>query len=414
MPPAANVAMPRPVRPRLPLAALALLALLALALAAPPAGAGVFPGDPVVGPTPALRSLGGIDLAPDGSGALVTTIQDGGVDHVFVSRLVNGAWSGPERIDGALAGPSSQPVVSAADGGRVVVAFVNGGNVYAVTRPSAGAGYGAPQAVWGAGGAASPSLDLSVNGKGYLAFTAPGAGGHDVRVAFAVDGGPWALAPAPLGANPAADAGVGAGRPQVGASADGVAVVVWGEGGRVIARRVRGTQPSVVYEDANAGLMLEGVPVASAEDPVVGVQDDDSFTGVAFRATFVVGGAPRSRVVYRRLRGSVFEAPAAVDAAPFSSGQGSVAPAIATVGGGQGIVLGTGESSFLSFAMPLHGDVGPGTVSQVDSVAPSTAPTRAIAAAATALKMLVAWQLTPASGAPQIHARSARPTSPTA
>jgi hypothetical protein len=386
----------------------ALTLLLAVALLAPiagHAGAATFPGDAIVGPSSALRTLDGIAVAPDGSGAIAFTLQDGGVEHVFVSRLVDGGWSAPERLDGGLAGASSQPTIAAGDGGRVLVAFTNGGNVYALTRPGASAAYGAPQTIWGGGGASGPALDLSANGKAYLVFAAPGAGGHDVRAAFSTNGGPWALAAAPLDASAGADAGVGTGRPQVGVSADGTAVAVWGEGGRVVARRVRGTQPSIVYADASGGTTVEGVPIASADAPVVGVQDDDSFAGVAFRGVFDVDGVARERVVYRRLRGSRFESPTTVDATPFASGQGSLAPRIATLGGGQGIVLGSSDTSFLSFAMLLGGDVAAGPIAQIDSVAQSTAATHAVPAVATPLKMLVAWQLTPSGGTPQIDAR---------
>jgi hypothetical protein len=380
-------------------------AFATLALLAAPAGAATFAGAPVVGPSPQLESLDGLDVALDGSGALVTTQRDGGADHVFVSVLDNGSWSAPQRVDGGLPGASARPVVAVANGGRVQVAFTNDGNLYATTRPSAGAGFTPLQTVWGGGGASLPSLDVSVNGKGFLAFTAPGAGGHDVRVAASPDGGPWTLAPSPLDGNPNADAGVDSGRARVAVSADGTAIVAWGEGGHVMARRVRGTQPSVVFADAAADLVVEGVPAAGADLPVVGAQDDDSFTGVAFRATFTVGGAPRTRVVYRRLRGSRFEGPTTIDAAPFASGQGSENPQITTVGNGNGIVLGSNDTTFLSYAMLLRGDVGPGTVSQIDSVAPSTVATDAVAAAATPLKMLVGWQFTPATGAPEIRAR---------
>ena len=371
---------------------------------AAPAAAGVFAGDPVVGPSAALRTLGGLDLAPDGTGALVATIQDAGADHVFASRLVNGAWGAPERVDGGLGAPSSQPAVAAEDDGRVAVAFVNAGNVYVALRTSRSAPW-VRQAIWGHGGASSPALDMSVNGKAYLVFTAPGAGGHDVRVAFSHDGGPWTLAGAALDAVPASDAGTGAARPQIAASADGVAVAVWGERGHVFARRVRGAQPSVVFADASAGLAIEGVGAGASDTPVVAAQDDDSFTAVAFRASFTVGGSPRSRAVYRRLRGSRFEAPSVVDALPFASGQGSVDPHVAIVGTGQGLALGSGDGTFLSYAMQVRFDAEPGPVVQVDSLTASTAPTYAAIAAATARKMLVAWQLTPASGAPEIHAR---------
>lgn len=403
MPRPAPFAMSRPAFGRHPLV-LVLALLLATALAAPGASAAIFPGDPVVAPSPALRTLDGIDLAPDGTGALVFTMQDGGVDHVFASRLVNGAWSAPERVDGGLAGPSAQPAVAAGDGGRVVVAFANGGNVYAATRASAASGW-VQQAVWGAGGASSPSVDLSVNGKGYLAFTAPGAGGHDVRVAFSRDAGPWALAGAPLDGDPAADAGAGAGRPHVGASADGVAIVVWGEGGHVLARRVRGSDPSVVFADASADVALEGVPASASDSPVVAVQDDDSFTAVAFRADFPVGAATRSRVVYRRLRGSRFEPPTAVDPFSLGSAEGSASPRLATVGTGNGIALASGDATFHPYALLLRSDVAPSTLEQIDTLAQSSAATYAVPAAATARKMLVAWQLTPAGGTPEIHAR---------
>ncbi|MCW2952721.1 MAG: hypothetical protein JWQ48_1891 [Conexibacter sp.] len=367
--------------------------LLLAALPALPAGAATYPGDPVVGPSPAVRSLGGIDIAPDGTGAMAAVVQDGGIDHVVVSRLLGGGWTAPERVDGALPGASSQPVVSAANGGRVTVAFVNGGNVFAITRPGAAAGYSALQTIWGGGGASDPSLDLSVNRKGYLVFTAPGAGGHDVRVAFSKDGAPWQLIAAPLDHDANADAGSGSNRPRVGTSADGTAVVAWGEAGHVYTRRVQGLRPSVLSTDANAGLVIEGVQAASVDQPEVGVQDDDSFTGIAMRAQFAVGGVLRSRVVYRRLRGSRFEQPVNVDATPFASGQGSSSPQIATGGIGQGIVLGSADASFLSYAMLLRADATPGPVQQVDSVTAPTAPTYAVPVVATPLKQLVAWQL---------------------
>lgn len=382
----------------------ALIALLLLALVAAPAGAAIFPGDPVIGPSGSVRSLGGINLAPDGSGALIATVREDGVDRVVVSRLVNGAWTAPERLDGGLAGPSSQPAVAAADGGRVVAVFANGGNIYAVTRASASASW-VRQTLWSGGGASNPHVDISVNGKAYAVFAAPGAGGHDVRFAHARNGGSWTVVGAPLDANPARDAGAGAGRPRVAASADGVGIVVWGEGGRVIARRVAGTRPSIVAVDAIDGLTLEGLRAIGGDSPVVSTQDDDSFTGVAFRATFDVGGGTlRSRAVFRRLRGSRFETPSAVDSAPFSSGQASALPQISTVGTGQGLVVAGNETTFSTSALMLLFDIAPSTVVPISTVA-STAPSYAVPAAATARKMLVAWQLTTAGGAPVIRAR---------
>jgi hypothetical protein len=410
MPRPAPFAMPcSPLASREPLvlafaALLATAAIVLLALASP-ARAGVFTGDPVVGPSPAVHGLDGIDLAPDGSGAIVYTMDDSGVEHVFVQRLVNGAWSAPERLDADLGSAATQAVVAAGDGGRVLVVFVNGGNVYASTRPDSGTGW-ARQTLWSGGGASDPAVDLSVNGKGYAAFAAPGAGGHDVRAAYAHDAGPWTVIGAPLDANAADDAGTGTARPRVAASADGVAIVVWGEAGHVFARRVQGARASVVAADALAGLTLEGIQAASADLPVVSTQDDDSFSGVAFRATFDVGGGTlRSRAAFRRLRGSRFETPFAVEGSPFASGQGSGAPQIATVGTGQGLVVAGNDTTNATSALQLLFDVEPSTLLPIDSLVANSAPGYAVPATATARKMLVAWQVTPLGGASEIHAR---------
>lgn len=406
--------MPRPLAlrslpavPRVALLTATAAALLALALAfAPvPARAALFTGDPIVGPTGALHTLFGIDLSPDGSGAIAYTMDDGGVPHAYASRLVNGAWSGSERLDADLGAAATQAAVAVGDGGRVLVLFVNGGNVYADTRADAASGW-VRQTLWSGGGASDPAVDLSVNGKAYAAFATPGAGGHDVRVAYSRNAGPWAVIGAPFDANAGNDAGAGAGRARVAASADGVGIVVWGEGGHVFARRVQGTRPSVVAVDALAGLTLEGVQAASADLPVVSTQDDDSFTGVAMRASFDVGGGTlRSRAVFRRLRGSRFETTVAADGASFGSGQGSANPHIATVGTGQGLVTAGNEVTFATTALQLLFDVEPSTVLGMDSLVTNGATGYAVPATATARKMLVAWQLTPPGGAPEIHAR---------
>jgi hypothetical protein len=387
--------------------AVALLGALAAAalLSAAPAQAATYPGDVVVGPLSTLKRLGNIDLASDGTGAVSYVVDEGGSDRAYVSRLVNGNWSGPERLDTGLPGASSQPVVSTTDGGRVTVTFANGGNVYAITKPAADRPWEGLQTIWGGGGASDPHVDVSVNRKAYLVFTAPGAGGHDVRVAYSKDAGPWTLIGAPFDANPNADAGVGGARPRIGVSADGVALVVWGESNSVIARRVMGTRPSTVFANANEGLSIEGVGVAGADQPEVGMQDDDSFSGVTFRAIFDLGGVQRSRVVYRRLRGSRFDGPLAADATPFASGQGSVNPHISNGGIGQGIVLGSSDTTNISYAMLMRADLTPGPVVQVDSVMQSVAPTYAIPVMATPLKMLVAWQLTTPEGATDVRGR---------
>ena len=87
------------------LAVLAVLAPLALPGAAGAATAGTFfPGDPIDGPSADVQSLGDLDIARDGTGALAYVKQVGGVDHVFVSRIVGGAWHVSQERGGS--GPS--------------------------------------------------------------------------------------------------------------------------------------------------------------------------------------------------------------------------------------------------------------------------------------------------------------------
>lgn len=67
-----------------------------------------------------------VDMAPDRTAALAYLKRVGGVDHVFVSRLENGAWTGPQRVDAGLdTYPSRNLSIAVANGGKVVVTFLN-------------------------------------------------------------------------------------------------------------------------------------------------------------------------------------------------------------------------------------------------------------------------------------------------
>ncbi len=246
MPPPAPFAMPRAVSLRLPLCRRRSRRSRCLRCSAPRPARPSTRATSRSGPTPRCGRSPASTSRPTAAARCVFTMDDGGVEHVFVSRLVNGAWSGPERLDAGLAG-----AVFAAGRRRRRRRprrrrlRQRRQRLRRHARQRRGTGW-VRQTLWGGGGASSPAVDLSVNGKGYLAFTAPGAGGHDVRAAYARDAGAWTLVGAPLDANAGNDAGVDTGRAHVAASADGVAIVVWGEGGHVFARRVQGARPSVV------------------------------------------------------------------------------------------------------------------------------------------------------------------------
>ena len=137
-----------------------------------------IPGETIDGP---VTSLGDLDVARDGTGAVVYVKPVGGADHVFVSRLQDGAWQPPEQLDAGLAA-SSQPVVAAGDGGKLAIAFISGGSLFTTVKPAANQPYSPLQLV--ASPALNPSIDLSINDVAYVSFTNPaGGGGGDVDIA---------------------------------------------------------------------------------------------------------------------------------------------------------------------------------------------------------------------------------------
>ncbi|CAA9516299.1 MAG: hypothetical protein AVDCRST_MAG53-3092 [uncultured Solirubrobacteraceae bacterium] len=337
----------------LPLRRCALLAsTAALAFLAQPgsARAAVFPGEVVDGPTPELISAGDLDVARDGTGAVAYVKRVGDVPHVFVARLVNGAFLSPERIDPGLGGAASDPVVAATDGGRVAVAFTSNGQLNVALRPNGGSGFQPPQPI--ADGASRPSIDMSINGVSYVSFTAPGQSPADVRVArLARDATGFALLPDVLDIVPPRDAGDAARRSQVAVSADGTAVVVWGEADRVYARRVFGTRLSAAPQELNVPA-LDGHAGGGADLPDIDIEDDSSYAWAVFRQGFDDG---RAHVVARRLVGSAFEAPVFVDGLGYPAPADATEPVIELNGRGEGIAATSGAGGVN--AAILHEDI---------------------------------------------------------
>jgi hypothetical protein len=323
-------------------ACLAVLAALALPTAAQAAPGRYFPGETIDGPSADIQTLGDVDVARDGTGALVYVKREGGVDHVFASRLVEGQWQAPERIDGGLAAAASEPVVAASGNGRLAVVFQNAAGVYAVLRANAGTGWSAPQLLGASG--RSPAVDMSINGVAYASWTGPGSSAADVRAArLERTAGAFAGLPAALDIDPAADAGAGSGRSRVAVAADGSAVVTWGEAGRVYARRLFEYRLSTAPQDLTLP-SLGAAAGGAADAPAVGIEDDSSYAWVAFRQLF--GGTPRA--IARRLVGSQFEAPAVLD-----DGQAAGAPRldVSGRGDGYGAVASPGSNGALGSAL---------------------------------------------------------------
>lgn len=334
--------MSRPARLLAPL----VICAAATALAAP-ARAAYFPAETIDGPDPAIRTVGDVDVARDGTGAVAYVKRDGAVDHIFVSRLLGGAWQAPERVDVGLDGAGSQPVVAASDGGRVTVAYVSGGSVFSVLRTGGGPAFAAPQLL--AAGASNPSVDMSINGAGYVSYTQNG----DVHVAH-MDRTQtlYTVLPDTLDADPARDAGSGTTtRSDVAVSADGTAVVTWGEAGHVFARRIFYDHVSVAPQDLNVA-NLDGHAGGAADSPTISIEDDSSYAWATMRQQFDDG---KYHTVAQRLRGSLFEQATRVDALDFGSGDQTVSSFVAISGRGQGIAT-TSTAGHAAQAALLHDD----------------------------------------------------------
>jgi hypothetical protein len=304
------------------------LAVLAAALPAS-AHAGFFAAE-TIDPDPGVTRVGDVDLSRDGNGLVGYIRRDSGVEHAFVSRFLDGTFQPPERVDGGLALPSSQPVVAASDSGRLAVAYVNDGRLWTMVKPKDAASFAAPTVV-AEGGVSNPSIDMSINGAIYVSWTQSG----DVRVARANRDTPqFQGIPSVMDVDQARTAGDGERKAsRVVVSADGTALVVWGEDGNdgrthVYARRIFELRPSTAPQDLTLQ-DVDGQAAGNAEYPEVDIEDDSSFAQVVFRQN--TAGGPR--VVMRRLLGSQFDPHIVAD----GGGRG-VRARIDLTGRGEGLV----------------------------------------------------------------------------
>jgi hypothetical protein len=369
------------------------LLALAAGLLAPVARAQPSPAPPTVidGPSAAITSLNGLSVARDGTGAVVYVKAA----HVFVSALVGGQFQTPVEVDASLPAGSSQPVIAAGNGGVLLIAFINAAQLYVVSRAGTTAAYSTPAAL--AAPAANPSLEMSNLGKAYLAFTVGDGAGDDVRAAYWAGGG-WSLEAAPLNAvSPGDDAGTGTGAPAVATAGDGVAIVTWGEAGHIYARRVWGTAPSVVDEQADV-TSVAGCGEVSVGDPAVAAGGDSSYADVAFQEVVSCPGVQQTRVLVNRLRGSAFDGAVPADGLP-AGGESAADPQVAMTEYGQGFVTSEGQRSNGVFGMELGNNGAPGSVLQIEGAA-GTTPPDPVPGIAGLFSDLVAWQQDPGSAGP--------------
>jgi hypothetical protein len=384
----------------------AVLALLICLLAAAPAGAAWFPADAIDGPSPDVLALGDIDMARDGSGGMTYVKREGGVPHVFLARFRGGGWRPPERVDVGLDAPASQPVVAAADDNRIAVAWISGGKLYGAFFPGGSpAPLTSPQLLLdpGAGAVSDPHIDMGINGTAYVVCTAPGAGGSDVR-AIRLFQSTWEQVGAPLDIGPDQSAGTGAGRPRIAVSAEGNAVAVWGESHpdgrpRVYGRRITGLNLSVAPQEVSLP-EFEGGAGRAADSPDIDIEDDGSYAWVVFRQSFGGSGTAdpgRSRAIARRLVGSLFDPPVAID-----GGAAAETPRVSINGRGVGIATAATDAHAVQAALLERDAFMPSL--RIDAAGSSASPLP-VGATSEREDSGVAWRATAPSGATAVIGR---------
>jgi hypothetical protein len=326
--------------------------LAAVLGAAPTASAGFFPAQAIDGPSADILQFGGIDVAADGTGALVYVKKVGGQEHIFASTLSNGAWSAPQRVDAGAALPSGSPRVAAANGGRVAIVYVGnvgGDNVLSgVVKPSSGVGYGAPTPVLDPAGGATPllnpAIDMNVAGIAYAIVSDRTAVPQIVGARLA--GGTWTPI-ASMNQDPtknAADQGNGP-ESAIGVDGAGNGVVFFnqvdaGADRDGWLRRLTGTAigPAIQWDVAT----FQGASKAAGDvnsimlDLAVAV--DGSAVAVG-REDFFQGMSMRARAIGRRLTGNALGPAQAIDGLSFPLAQpdGGENPEVALAPNGVGL-----------------------------------------------------------------------------
>jgi len=152
---------------------------------APAAHAAIAPATVVDGPSADVVDLGGVALAPDGSGGIVYRKRVDGVPHIFAARFADGRWGAPLRVDAGQRFASSWPRIVAIQRGTLRVVWVQEfgpgtDRLYAATAADGG-GFGAPWLVdanIGEATATWPVLAAEPGGRTYLAYRVLGFTGQ--------------------------------------------------------------------------------------------------------------------------------------------------------------------------------------------------------------------------------------------
>jgi hypothetical protein len=376
------------------------LSLSVIALGAVPAAqAAVVPGQTIIGPTPDINPLAGIDidLAPNGAGA-VAFVAEGGV---AVARGVGGVWNEPRGLP-ASAGLKRALQVEVASGGRVVVAYKSGNDLVASVAPAAGLPFSEPISIQ----TAVQAYDFEMNDAGVGYFVTSSGGDILARrlvgtTSTAVDGG----ALDKVDANSAGNTDQA-----VGVDAAGNAVAAWdeenGANTDIYARRITGTTQGAVTEATVPS--LGGAPRSTGAQNVDVESDDAGHAWVAFREQFTYANA-RNRALVRRLVGDAFGPPLLVDNGPTLPADMTDAEftrLAVTPAGDRALATGFVQNNATNKPSLFGAALTPGAASPFALDAPAEPTPRTTAAIVPGASALIAYAYKPtAAASPGLRAR---------
>ncbi|WP_022927793.1 hypothetical protein [Patulibacter americanus] len=259
----------------------------------------------VAGPDPAIIDVGGVAMAPDGTGGVVFRRSEGGIPHVYAARYDGERWHAPQRVDAGQRFTSTWPRIGAADGGRLVVTWVQEGppsqdSMYSAALPRGSAQFLAPTLVdftIGDSRAAFPDLAMAPNGDALLVyhrvtrFGDPLLGLNYVGTQIKLsrfNGSRWSGLGVPANRVPTTPVRLptAAAGPKVAIGADGSAAVAWQEPDetlqdRVWTRRIFGQRLGVVLPASPT--TADGKPARGAADGVDVAVSDNGRVVVAVR-----------------------------------------------------------------------------------------------------------------------------------
>jgi hypothetical protein len=324
----------------------------------------------IAGPDPAVIALGGVAMAPDGSGGVVYSRFEAGRAHVYAARYDGRRWLAPQRVDVGQRFDSSWPRIAAGVGGRLVVTWVQDGGEGTDRLYSAALAPGAelfqpPTAIdlrVGEALGTLPSLAMAPSGNALIVYrvvTATSTTARDLPSGYVkseirlarFDGWRWKRFGQPVNRTrsaPMRDA-TAATAPRVAITPGGNGAVAWQEPDerlvdRVWVRRVFDARVSIPLQASPAA--VDGVPVDGHADAL---SLDETALGRVVVATRQQPG-PRERGAGARI--FVAELPETADEQALrltGGGPRAAEPAGAPAPGPPSVALGTRDELLLAY-----------------------------------------------------------------